>query len=501
MRGYGAGSADPRCVILARRRRKGRRFARRSIWAFRTGSRFGGPAATIAITIAALAAVGTAGIVAAIARRDPDAATSERGLKARAIAEAALSAKISRMVAGDYSDFGASDRAVPIAGGTAWVGVENYDVRHELFRLTAQGTFADETQVVEAVLRPLADPAAPCAVFAGNAANDPGYLLAFGGRGDAADAIEGDVYSGRDLSVRDDARVAGTLRARRRIEGADGEFPVTRAGPDFAAILRGRRPTEHVRTFQVDALFAHATLESDPWGGRAWQVPRDNPAHVFRKNPSDREELCRATPGDDYFLEDPCASFPAAGPDTDGAAWIELPETGGPASGESLVDVIDGDLWITNRSLRAVRFGRPGGPRTSVSIVVRGDVHLGADVVDPGGRGDAIALVALRREGRESSGDVRIGGELANPVEHVDAFLFAERDIRRETEPRPPPSLVVRGALVAGNQIALGPEIPHVRLVVRGVEGSTIAARAGLPVPCERVSAFTVLSWRALGAP
>jgi hypothetical protein len=405
------------------------------------------------------------------------------------------------MVAGDYSDLGAADRAVPLAGGTAWVAVENYDVRHELFRLTAQGTFADETQVVEAVLRPLADPASPCAVFAGNASNDPGYVLAFGGQGGAADVIEGDVYSGRDLAVRGDARVAGTLRARGRIDGANGEFPATRAGPDFAAILRGRRPTEHVRTFQVDALFAGATLESDPWGGRAWQVPRENPAHVFRKNPSDREELCRATPGDDYFLEQPCASFPSAGPDTDGTAWIDVPEAGGTPGERSLVFVIDGDLWITNRSLRAVRFGRPGGPRTSVAIVVRGDVHLGADVVDPDGRGDAIAMVALRREGREASGNVRIGGELASPVERLDTLLFAERDIRREPEPRAPASLAVRGALVAGNQIALGPEAAHVRLVVRGEEGFAIAARAGLPVPTERVSAFTVLSWRASGSP
>ncbi len=453
------------------------------------------------MTIAALVAVATAGVVVAIARRDPDLPITERGQKARAIAEAALSTKISRMVAGDYSDFGASDRGVALAGGTAWVAVENFDVRRELFRLTAQATFGNETQVVEAVLRPLADPAAPCAVYAGDASNDPGYVLAFGGEGSAADSVEGDVYSGRDLAVRSGARVRGALRARGRIEGAEGEFPVTRAGPDFPAILRGRHPSEHARTFQVDTLFSGATLESDPWGGRAWQVPRDNPAHVLRKNPSDREELCRTTAGDDWFLEEPCGSSRAAAPDADGAAWIDLPDADGSGSARGVVFVIDGDLWITNRSLRALRFGRPGGARASVAFVVRGDVHLGADVVDPDGRGDAIALVALRREGREESGDIRIGGELANPVEHVDALLFAERDIRREAEPRPPQSLVVRGALVAGNQILLGSESPHVRLAVRGGEGATAAARAGLPIPQERISAFTVLSWRALGAP
>jgi hypothetical protein len=483
-------------VILARRRRrKGRRPSRRS------RIRFGGTGATIAITIAALLAVGTAGVVVALARRDPEAPTSEHGQKARSIAEAAISAKISKMVAGDYADLGASDRSVPIGGGSAWVAVENFDVRHGLFRLTAQATFAGETQVVEAILRPLADPAPPCAVFAGNASNDPGYVLAFGGEGGAADAVEGDVYSGRDLAVHGAARIAGRLLARGRIDGAEGDFPVTRGGPDFAAILRGRRPSEHARTFQVDAHFSAATLESDPWGGRAWQVSRENPAHVFRKNPSDREELCRTTPGDDYFLEDPCGSERSAAPDADGAAWIDVTGADGSASAPGVVFVIDGDLWITNRSLRAVRFGRPDGGRTSVAFIVRGDVHLGADVVDPKGRGDAIAFVALRREGREASGDIRIGGELANPVEHLDALLFAERDLRREAEPRRPSSLVVRGALVAGNQIVLGSEPPHARLVVEGGAGAAIAARAGLPVPPERVSAFTVLSWRALGAP
>ena len=502
MRGSQAGNADPRPVILAHRRRRfGRRFGSGRRAAFAARIRIGGPGATVAITIAALVAVVTAGVVVAVARRDPDMATSDRGLKARAIAEAALSAKISRMVAGDYSDLGASDRAVPFAGGTAWVAVENFDVRRELFRLTAQATFGDETQVVEAVLRPLADPASPCAVFAGNASNDPGYLLALGGEGGGADAIEGDVYSGRDLAVRGGARITGSLRARGRIEGAEGESHVTRPGPDFPAILRGRHPSERALTFQVDTLFSGATLESDPWGGKAWQVPRDNPAHVLRKNPSDREELCRATAGDDWFLEEPCGSSRSAAPDADGAAWIGVPETSGSGGAPALVFVIEGDLWITNRILRAVRFGRSGGPRTSVAFVVRGDVHVGADIVDPEDRGDAIALVALRCEGREQSGDIRIGGELANPVEHLDALLFAERDIRREAEPRSPGSLVVRGALVAGNQILLGSESPHARLVVRGGEGATVAARAGLPIPQDRVSAFTVLSWRTLGAP
>jgi hypothetical protein len=453
------------------------------------------------MTIAAVLAVATAGVVVAIARRDPDVPTSERGQKARSIAEAALSTKISRMVAGDYSDLGSSEHGVTIAGGTAWVAVENFDVRRELFRLTAQATFGDETQVVEAVLRPLADPPAICAVFAGNASNDPDYVLAFGGEGDAADAIEGDVYSGRDLLVRGGARIQGALRARGRVEGAEGEFPVMRAGPDFSASLRGRHPAGHARTFQVDTLFSGATLESDPWGGRAWQVPRENPAHVLRRNPSDREELCRTTAGDDWFLEEPCASSRSAAPDADGAAWIDLPEADGAGSARSVVFVIDGDLWITNRSLRAVRFGRPGSAHTSVAFVVRGDIHVGADVVDPGDRGDAIAFVALRREGREESGDIRIGGELANPVERLDALLFAERDIRREVEPRPQRPLVVRGALVAGNQVAIGSDAPHARLVVRCGEGSAIAARAGLPIPQDRVSAFTVLSWRALGAP
>ena len=457
--------------------------------------------ATVAVTIAALVIVGTAGAVVAVCRRDAAEPCSERGLKARAIAEAALSAKISQMVAGNYADLGSNARGVPFAGGSAWVGVENFDVRRELFRLTAQGTFADETQVVEAVLRPVVDPAPACAVFAGNSSDDPRYVLAFGGEGEAADAIEGDVYSGRSIFVLGDARIEGRLRARRSVEGAEGDYPVARRGPDFGAVLRGRRATERMRTLHVDALFEDASREEDPWGGVACQVPPENPAHVFRRNPSDRAELTEATPGDDYFLEAPCGGDPGAAPGADGSAWVGVP--GLRAGDHGATFVVDGNLWVSNGALRAVRFGRPEGEPASLAIVVRGNIHLGASILDPEGRGNAIALVALRHPGREASGDILIGGPGSNPVEEIDAFLFAERDIRRGAEDGIPAPLVVRGALVAGNHIDLGSGEAHVRLTVRGDArfANGELALAGVPASADRVAAFSVLSWRTLGAP
>lgn len=472
----------------------------------RSVRRLPGRATTIAVSIAALVAVGTAGAVVAVYRKDPEAASSEEGLRARSIAEAALSTKISQMVAGNFADLGSIGRGVPLAGGFAWVGVENFDVRRELFRLTAQASFQGETKIVEAVLRPVVERAPMCAVFAGNASSDPDYVLEFGGEGDLRDSIHGDVYCGTSIRVRGEARIEGTLRARRGIDGAEGDAPVTRRSPDFEGFLRGRRPTDRARILRVDALFEQAERESDPSGG--WRVPCDNPAHVFRKNPSDRAALTDTTPGDDYFLEDVCADAGPGGAAAGDSSWIGVAEAEGAIGerGASATFVLDGDLWIASRSGRPIRFGRPGGEPTNLSIVVRGNIHVGASLLDPplepSGRRNALALVALRHEDREASGDILFEGGGAAAAEEVDAFLFAEHDIRRAEGERPTP-LLVRGALIAGNQVRLGSGSAHAPLAVLGdkrLADGTLAA-AGIPVPPDRVTAFSVLSWRALGTP
>ena len=56
---------------------------------------------------------------------------------------------------------------------------------------------------------------------------------------------------------------------------------------------------------QVANEFATATYKSDEAGGSAWQLPESSPAHIFRKNPSDRTSNTSSTVKDDYFLEDP----------------------------------------------------------------------------------------------------------------------------------------------------------------------------------------------------
>jgi hypothetical protein len=491
-------------VILARapRRRTGRSAVRRAP----------GGAATVAVSIAALVAVGTAGLVVGAYRKDPEAASSEEGIRARSIAEAAISAKISQMVAGNFTDLGSSGHGVPLAGGSAWVGVENFDVRRELFRLTAQASYQGETQVVEAVLRPVVERAPVCAVFAGNASNDPDYVLDFGGEGEISDSILGDVYSGSSIRVRGAARIQGTLRARRGIDGAEGDAPAARRAPDFGGFLRARRPSDRARVLRVDALFARETREPGPAGGG--RVPCDNPAHVFRKNPPDRVALTDTTPGDDYFLEDVCADGEAGGAADDEASWVRVAEAEGAIGerGSSATFVLDGDLWIASRSGRPIRFGRPGGQATNLSIVVRGNIHVGASLLDPqgdvpaatgaAGRRNAIALVALRHEDREASGDIVFEGEGVRAAEEIDAFLFAERDIRRAEGERTTP-LLVRGALIAGNQIRFGSRSARAPLAVLGDErlaDGTLAA-AGIPVPPDRATAFSVISWRALGAP
>ncbi|HEV8112390.1 MAG TPA: hypothetical protein VGR31_06410 [Planctomycetota bacterium] len=455
--------------------------------------------AALATVLAILVLLGVVGTVITMGPRSMRArGTSEGSLKAQAVAEAGINDGLSRVLAGHFAGLGSESNPIECEGGSYWVTVEKFDVANRSYRLTARATYASDARTIEAVVRPTVDLAYQTAVFAGNSSMDPRYTLELGGRGSDADVVEGDVYSGNDVAVTGDARVRGAIRARGRVNGSANGRLKSQSVASFAGRHYGTGAD-----CDVEHLFAAATCEESPAGGRAWQLPRESPAHMFRKNPSDREAETRATEGDDYFLEDPyeAVRLDANG---DGADACRLTFAG--AGANHRVFRIHGDLWILNTRTNSFRFQSPENDPTSITIVVQGDIHIADNLYYADPQRDGVALIALCDAGRKSSGNILLGDPSDSTLTEVDAFLYAENDVRSvAVDARAPRRTTVRGSLSAGNHVDLGCSEPerHVALALHFDE-RLVAGRLTLPwvsSQVRRATAFSVLSWRESARP
>src|SRR5205085_6032576 len=123
-----------------------------------------------------------------------------------------------------------------------------------------------------------------------------GYTMRFGGSGAQADVVTGDMYSGGAIDFRNRATVDGVPRAFTTYTGWAGAILPDALGHARAAQTGGTQPIPDLAAMNypvtanvnVAAQFASATYRSSPQGGSAWQLPKTNLAHIFRKNPSDR---------------------------------------------------------------------------------------------------------------------------------------------------------------------------------------------------------------------
>jgi hypothetical protein len=203
-------------------------------------------------------------------------------------------------------------------------------------------------------------------------------------------------------------------------------------------------------------------------------MPRESPAHVFRKNPSDREAWTKATPGDDYFLEDPYERL-----DLESSAVSRL------TLGETGVFFVSGDLWIANRQAGALRL------ESALTIVVQGDIHVAGDVLRRDPERDSLALVAIRDPFRADSGNIFLGEPASGSPARIEAHLFAEEDVLATASV----GVSISGCVVAGDHVVLGSAPVAVSFEDRGS-----ASLPGLPRRGGSVAAYTVVSCRRLAA-
>lgn len=431
---------------------------------------------------------------------------STEDLQALYAAESGVSDAIADLAAGRSGGLGTPIKPVDFSGGGYWVTTQDhYD---STYTIRSYATVRTGDHALEVVVRAPLNVIYSQALMAGNAARDPNYALHLSGNLPKGDTVDGDVYSGGDVLVEDDAAILGSIRATGTIVGANGQTGVAMQVPDIPSM---QYDTNH--DVDVASAFAGASWGGSALGGSAWQLPASDPAHIFRKNPSDRSTYTAKTAKDDYYLEDPWETL-GTDPARNGsnAHPITLSGTGGQpgTNGNQLVYFIDGNLWVHNLQTNSFRFDNSDPEGFRVTFVVKGNVYLNDNLFYGDPNLDGVAFVAISDPSEHDSGNVYLGDLLDGSVapigaslSHVDAFLFAERDLFESSIDRLGlGSVTYRGNLTAGNHIVMKKDavLERQQLLIdhddRLVTGSLDLPQ--LPKNPADFARYQVLSWRTI---
>jgi hypothetical protein len=421
-----------------------------------------GSAAVVAL-VAVTVLVGLCGAMLMIASRsnsEGGAAVDRHQASAAAqagIDEALVGIATGNMAAGDMAAgndvelIGSPEDPRPFGGGTYWVEVTR-DVDAGICTVASFAEVRGEREAMEALLTSGGMDIYDHALFAGNSSDDPLYDLKLGGTGVQADQVVGDVYSGGGVAVTGDANVDGTVRAQDEVTGTPGESGVYQPTPDLAAM-----DYPNTADFKVAELFGAATYQSNSLGGRAYQLPESSPAHIFRKNPSDRATDTGATVKDDFFLEDPYERVSTSSTvNVANATTISLAGVSGEpgASGNHKVYYIDGNLWIHNRNIYSFAFKHNEPNGIQVTFVARGNIYFSDNILYDDSTKDGIAFIAMTDDKVADSGNIYFGDPVFGTLEQMQAFMYAENNfIDKNLSATGSAQVTVYGNMTAGNKV------------------------------------------------
>lgn len=470
----------------------------------RTGNRSRRGGALLIALIATMVCAGMAAAMLAVggASKKEHVASTEH-MQALYVAEAGLSDGIAVLSAGRVPNMGDAANRIPFSNGNYFgTSVDNGD---DTTTITVFGTSRNETRGVEAVVLKASEGIYSSAVFAGNSSGDPAYAMKFGGTGAQGDVVNGNVYSGGSVLRTGDASLNGSVRATQTVSGLVGETGVTQPTPDLP---RMNYAVNH--DIDVAAEFASATLVSSPsYGGSAWQLPEDSPAHIFRKNPSDRSGNTSSTSKDDYFLEDvyePINTSNAIAPTAGSHVTVSgLGGAPGP-NGNELVYYIDGNLWVHNRSAFSFTLWNSTGVPVKITIVVKGNIYISDNIFYQNPNQDGLALIAMKDASESDSGNIYFGDPVFGTLEYMDAFMYAENDFMdTNLSATGSARVTVHGNMTAGNQVKINRDFgsQHSKLTVdfdpRVWDGDLVLP--GLPTTSGAAPTFRVVSWREVSVP
>jgi hypothetical protein len=400
-------------------------------------------------------------------------------------------------------DFGSADAALAFADGSFWASARYEPL--DSVTITSFGTVGGLTRGIEATLTRNVSLIYRSAVFAGNSSGDPSYDLGFSGAGKQADEVHGDIYSGGNVVVQGDASIDGTPRAAGGISGAEGETGIHQAPPDLGSMQY------HVNNdVDVAALFAsQGVYQSDDLGGRAWQLPEESPAHIFRKDPSDRLSDTAATAKADYFLEDPyeeVSGSTTVHPDSGTKLTLSgLNGEPGP-NGSDLLYYIDGNLWVHNRNIYSFTLSTASGAPARVTFVVKGNIYVSDNILYQHPDQDGIAFIAMKDEAVKDSGNIYFGDPTFGTLKRMDAFMFAENNFYdNNLSATGSASVTVNGNMTAGNQVRIHRDfgLQHSKLTVQFDDRLATGAieLPGIPGLSPGEHRWALAAWREIAIP
>ncbi len=433
------------------------------------------------------------------------------------VAQAGVNEVLAQLEAGDLELkegeellIGNQDEPLQVSGGRYWVEVERDE--DSVFTLTAQARAGLQERAIEVVVEQLTIGVYRNGIFAGNSSNDPAYTLELGGSLIQADQVYGDVYSGGDVEVDGDAEVFGTIRALGSVTGkgsVSAETGKKQGIPDIAGMNYATTADILVaKEFADDEKY-----ESNAAGGSAWQVGESNPAHIFRKNPSDRTSETTGTAKDDYFLEDPYEPL-RSDSKSDGSDAYPITLSG--IDGESGKDsnrkvfFIDGNLWIHNTKTMSFKFANHEANGVQVTFVVKGNIYISDNLYYSNNSTDGVAFIAMKDSGVPDSGNIFFGDPRFGTLERMYAYLYAENNFHDVNLSATGSARVeLYGNMTAGNQVKIKRDyattvdgktvLQHSKLAVdfdeRVANGELLLP--GLPrAAADAEGKFEVLSWR-----
>ncbi len=407
---------------------------------------------------------------------------------------------------GQDGDVGSEKNPIQADGSSYWADVEPGTV-DGTFVVTSTGVARGHSQSLEVVVALVDGGVFQNAIFAGNSSGDPTYTLELGGTGGQADEIYGDVYSGQHIVRTGDATVSGTASATGSITGMSGLTGVKQPTPDIAGM-----DYANTADYDVAAMFdAGSSYKPDAAGGWAYQLPKNNPAHIFRKNPSDRTSATGSTVKDDFFLEDPYEKVKADYAQ-DGSYPYQISLSGvGNNPGENgnrKVYYVDGNIWIHNKKTYSLGFegGDPDG--IQVTFVASGNVYISDNVFYDDDSKDGVAFIAIKDPDVADSGNVYLGDPDFGTLRRMSSFLFAEEDFYDVNLDASGSAVVeLNGNMTAGDQVVIDRDHPngsHTKLIV---DFDDRIANGALQLPglpgwsgAAGDPEYMVLSWRRVGA-
>lgn len=436
--------------------------------------------------------------------------------RALAAAEAAIGDAFLQVTAGLTADIG-SHKSPRSFSDDAYYGtaVVNAD---KSVTVVGVGRSGAARRALEVVIDPGGGGVFQNAIFSGNASNDPTYVMKFSGKGKQADKVVGDIYSGGTISFNDNATLKGTPRAFGSVTTVAGsllpvvgsiaikpESGVKQPIPDI--------PGMHYETsndVDVAKEFKASTLKSDDAGGKAWQLPQTNPAHIFRMDPDDRKANWSTTTKHDYFLEDPYtpvrSDSKSDGTDPFLVALSSAKTLKGSTEGNRKVYFIDGNLWVHNLSAMSMMISSPDSTGVQVTFVVKGNIYLSDNVFVKDTKKDGVAFIAMKDSAVKDSGNVYFGDPTFGTLEHMNAYFYAENNFYDNNLNATGSAIVdLIGNMTAGEKVAINRDsgTQHSRLSVTFDDRIATGAldMPGLPKAAGVTSAPSVRVWREVGVP